>query len=188
MSLTDPEHFSRNLVIPLLANSLRAGGAGSSTAQQTPTLDFLLMTENEALQHRGDVGSRSTGARNLPQRPSHVGPTAFPPNSFPSTPSSSQTTTSTPVVFSFPGTPMDVTSPVLPRPSTPLRAGASSAAGPSFSPPAAFPHGVRRSEAAKCRRVYGAVNKSKWCKQCRWKKACTRFQGPPHQKEPPGLS
>ena len=28
----------------------------------------------------------------------------------------------------------------------------------------------------KCRKVYGVDNKSSWCNQCRWKKACVRFQ------------
>nr|VZI11380.1 unnamed protein product [Spirometra erinaceieuropaei] len=56
---------------------------------------------------------------------------------------------------------------------------AAAAAAAAYPPEHISQSSFRPSEAAKCRRVYGAVNKSKWCKQCRWKKACTRFQGPP---------
>ncbi|XP_033121632.1 zinc finger protein 704-like [Anneissia japonica] len=32
-----------------------------------------------------------------------------------------------------------------------------------------------RSDGRKCRKVYGMDNRHMWCTQCRWKKACTRF-------------
>ncbi|KAL0967169.1 hypothetical protein UPYG_G00248670 [Umbra pygmaea] len=32
-----------------------------------------------------------------------------------------------------------------------------------------------RSEAKKCRKVYGLDHKDQWCTACRWKKACQRF-------------
>uniref|UniRef100_A0A1A8B420 Zinc finger protein 395b n=2 Tax=Nothobranchius furzeri TaxID=105023 RepID=A0A1A8B420_NOTFU len=32
-----------------------------------------------------------------------------------------------------------------------------------------------RSEAKKCRKVYGVERKDQWCTACRWKKACQRF-------------
>jgi hypothetical protein len=31
------------------------------------------------------------------------------------------------------------------------------------------------SDVRKCRKVYGIENRSLWCTQCKWKKACTRF-------------
>lgn len=34
----------------------------------------------------------------------------------------------------------------------------------------------RRREFHKCRRVYGLERRQLWCTQCRWKKACSRFQ------------
>lgn len=34
----------------------------------------------------------------------------------------------------------------------------------------------RRHDVKKCRKVYGVINRNLWCTQCRWKKACTRFQ------------
>ena len=33
----------------------------------------------------------------------------------------------------------------------------------------------KREVSKKCRKVYGIDNKKAWCTQCRWKKACTRF-------------
>ncbi|XP_013889677.1 zinc finger protein 395 isoform X2 [Austrofundulus limnaeus] len=33
-----------------------------------------------------------------------------------------------------------------------------------------------RSEAKKCRKVYGIEHRELWCTACRWKKACQRFQ------------
>lgn len=33
----------------------------------------------------------------------------------------------------------------------------------------------KRELSKKCRKVYGIDNKKSWCTQCRWKKACTRF-------------
>jgi hypothetical protein len=33
----------------------------------------------------------------------------------------------------------------------------------------------KREMSKKCRKVYGIDNKKSWCTQCRWKKACTRF-------------
>ncbi|MEQ2188702.1 hypothetical protein GOODEAATRI_017686, partial [Goodea atripinnis] len=32
-----------------------------------------------------------------------------------------------------------------------------------------------RSEAKKCRKVYGIEHRELWCTPCRWKKACQRF-------------
>lgn len=32
-----------------------------------------------------------------------------------------------------------------------------------------------RSEAKKCRKVYGIEHRDQWCTACRWKKACQRF-------------
>jgi len=32
-----------------------------------------------------------------------------------------------------------------------------------------------RGEAKKCRKVYGMEHREQWCTQCKWKKACTRF-------------
>lgn len=32
-----------------------------------------------------------------------------------------------------------------------------------------------RSEAKKCRKVYGVEHRDRWCTACRWKKACQRF-------------
>uniref|UniRef100_UPI00398F63C0 zinc finger protein 395-like isoform X2 n=1 Tax=Pristiophorus japonicus TaxID=55135 RepID=UPI00398F63C0 len=32
-----------------------------------------------------------------------------------------------------------------------------------------------RGDAKKCRKVYGAENRSQWCTACKWKKACQRF-------------
>ncbi|KAL4098540.1 hypothetical protein QTP88_023129 [Uroleucon formosanum] len=34
-----------------------------------------------------------------------------------------------------------------------------------------------RGETKKCRKVYGMEHREKWCTQCKWKKACTRFVG-----------
>ena len=34
----------------------------------------------------------------------------------------------------------------------------------------------RRDNMKKCRKVYGIDNRDLWCTQCKWKKACTRFQ------------
>lgn len=31
-------------------------------------------------------------------------------------------------------------------------------------------------EIKKCRKVYGMDNRELWCNQCKWKKACTRFE------------
>mgnify|MGYP002803595061 CR=1 FL=1 len=36
---------------------------------------------------------------------------------------------------------------------------------------------TKRELSKKCRKVYGIDNKKSWCTQCRWKKACTRFNG-----------
>ena len=36
---------------------------------------------------------------------------------------------------------------------------------------------TKRELSKKCRKVYGIDNKNSWCTQCRWKKACTRFNG-----------
>jgi len=33
----------------------------------------------------------------------------------------------------------------------------------------------RNGDVRKCRKVYGIENRSLWCTQCKWKKACTRF-------------
>ncbi|CAB4061434.1 unnamed protein product [Lepeophtheirus salmonis] len=33
-----------------------------------------------------------------------------------------------------------------------------------------------RGDAKKCRKVYGMERKELWCTQCKWKKACTRFE------------
>ncbi|XP_046864754.1 zinc finger protein 704-like [Xenia sp. Carnegie-2017] len=33
----------------------------------------------------------------------------------------------------------------------------------------------KREQTRKCRKVYGINNKKLWCTQCRWKKACSRF-------------
>ncbi|KAJ8679771.1 hypothetical protein QAD02_015558 [Eretmocerus hayati] len=40
-----------------------------------------------------------------------------------------------------------------------------------------MPHSPRRvrGETKKCRKVYGMEHKELWCTQCKWKKACTRF-------------
>ncbi|VDK35464.1 unnamed protein product [Dibothriocephalus latus] len=65
------------------------------------------------------------------------------------------------------------------HPPTPDVTDVTATAGAVFPPEHISQSGFRPSEAAKCRKVYGAINKSKWCKQCRWKKACSRFQGPP---------
>lgn len=35
--------------------------------------------------------------------------------------------------------------------------------------------GRQRGEARKCRKVYGMDARDSWCTQCKWKKACTRF-------------
>lgn len=32
-----------------------------------------------------------------------------------------------------------------------------------------------RGENKKCRKVYGMDNRESWCTQCKWKKACSRF-------------
>lgn len=39
------------------------------------------------------------------------------------------------------------------------------------------PHSPRRvrGETKKCRKVYGMEHRDLWCTQCKWKKACTRF-------------
>lgn len=37
-------------------------------------------------------------------------------------------------------------------------------------------HRKGRSESRKCRKIYGMENRDMWCTQCKWKKACTRFQ------------
>ncbi|XP_028405911.1 uncharacterized protein LOC114528469 [Dendronephthya gigantea] len=34
----------------------------------------------------------------------------------------------------------------------------------------------RRDNMKKCRKVYGIDNRDLWCTQCKWKKACSRFQ------------
>ena len=34
----------------------------------------------------------------------------------------------------------------------------------------------RRDNMKKCRKVYGIDNRDLWCTQCKWKKACVRFQ------------
>lgn len=36
-------------------------------------------------------------------------------------------------------------------------------------------HKKSRNDVKKCRKVYGLENRSSWCTQCKWKKACTRF-------------
>ncbi|KAL1140330.1 hypothetical protein AAG570_000262 [Ranatra chinensis] len=33
-----------------------------------------------------------------------------------------------------------------------------------------------RGDTKKCRKVYGMEQRELWCTQCKWKKACTRFQ------------
>ncbi|KRG00206.1 uncharacterized protein Dwil_GK12762 [Drosophila willistoni] len=37
------------------------------------------------------------------------------------------------------------------------------------------PNRRTRGENKKCRKVYGMEQRDKWCTQCRWKKACSRF-------------
>lgn len=204
--MADPEQLARNLLFPLLnppqsfgAVSAAAEGPSPSAvtasdpisapaARRTSALDLLLMTEGEARQFSesmlaGSSLALSPSAGVHQDRPSHL-PTVV--------------LSGTQQVFNFSTASSATTSDVGITPSSsssaaPYRAVPSSA-GPSSStgagPSASDYHaGFRRSEAAKCRRVYGAVNKSRWCKQCRWKKACTRFQGPsPHQKDPPDLT
>ena len=37
-------------------------------------------------------------------------------------------------------------------------------------------HRRSRTDVKKCRKVYGIENRAMWCTQCKWKKACNRFQ------------
>ncbi|VDK22568.1 unnamed protein product [Taenia asiatica] len=219
MPVADPEQLARNLLLPLLnpsqsfqATSAAASISTSSAAtvtsgsslhapRRTSALDLLLMTEGEARQlsetmlagssfapsHSAGVGATTA----TPERSAHL------PTSLTSTLRSFTPSASTPSaqVFTFACTTSataTVTTVAVTSPSTAYHAGPSSSVPASTSTSAStseFQPGFRRSEAAKCRRVYGAVNKSRWCKQCRWKKACTRFQGPsPHQKDPPDLT
>lgn len=46
--------------------------------------------------------------------------------------------------------------------------------GPRFP---SSPMRKARGETKKCRKVYGMEHREKWCTQCKWKKACTRFVG-----------
>ncbi|VDO03269.1 unnamed protein product, partial [Rodentolepis nana] len=216
--VADPEQLARNLLFPLL-NAPQPFGATATvpsststlttsdptsathvvaTPRRTSALDLLLMTEGEALQFSQSMLAGSSLAH--PERPSH--PTGLTP-SLRSITTSTTTGGCTSQVFNFSGSSSATTSNVVITPSSvsssaPVYRPALSSADPSTSTAVSVPGpststdyhtGFRRSEAAKCRRVYGAVNKSRWCKQCRWKKACTRFQGPsPHQKDPPDLT
>lgn len=45
--------------------------------------------------------------------------------------------------------------------------------GPNRSP--LSPNRRTRGENKKCRKIYGMDQKANWCTQCKWKKACTRF-------------
>ncbi|VDM21094.1 unnamed protein product [Hydatigera taeniaeformis] len=148
--------------------------------------ETMLAGSSLASSHSAGVGATTT----TPERSSHL------PTSLASTMRSFTPSASTPSaqVFTFACTTSaaaTVTTVDVTAPSTTYHAGPSSSVSSSAPVSAStsdFQPGFRRSEAAKCRRVYGAVNKSRWCKQCRWKKACTRFQGPsPHQKDPPDL-
>ncbi|CAG0917211.1 unnamed protein product [Notodromas monacha] len=47
---------------------------------------------------------------------------------------------------------------------------------PGTSPKMVLVSRSRRAESKKCRKVYGVDNRDLWCTQCKWKKACTRFQ------------
>lgn len=215
MSVADPEQLARNILYPLLnpSQSLPVVSASVSATSSVPTvatapilhiprrtsaLDLLLMTEGEA-RHLSETmlaGSSlapslsSTGTTAILER-SAVGP----PIGLQSTMCTFSTSASTSAaqVFTFAGASSTGITDMNSPSSAVYRVGLSSApastATAGSSTPTDFQAGFRRSEAAKCRRVYGAVNKSRWCKQCRWKKACTRFQGPsPHHKEPPDLT
>ncbi|ESO95618.1 hypothetical protein LOTGIDRAFT_144538, partial [Lottia gigantea] len=46
----------------------------------------------------------------------------------------------------------------------------------SSSPKSTSVHRKPRSEVRKCRKIYGMENRDQWCTQCKWKKACSRFQ------------
>ncbi|KAK6186991.1 hypothetical protein SNE40_006245 [Patella caerulea] len=46
----------------------------------------------------------------------------------------------------------------------------------SSSPKSNAMHRKPRSEVRKCRKIYGMENRDQWCTQCKWKKACSRFQ------------
>lgn len=65
-----------------------------------------------------------------------------------------------------------------PSPTKPLQA-YNSPAGPliNMSVINKAPHSPRRvrGETKKCRKVYGMEHRDLWCTQCKWKKACTRF-------------
>ncbi|VUZ56871.1 unnamed protein product, partial [Hymenolepis diminuta] len=217
--VTNPDQLARNLLFPLLNTSqpfgVTAPGPSSTSTispsdptgaqhvvappRRTSALDFLLMTEEEARQFSESMLAGSSLAH--PDRPSNL-PSGLTP-AFRSFTASTPACGCTSQVFNFSGASSATASDVGITPSSvsssaPVYRPVPSSAGPSTSTGVSVPGpststdyhtGFRRSEAAKCRRVYGAVNKSRWCKQCRWKKACTRFQGPsPHQKDPPDLT
>ncbi|VDD75067.1 unnamed protein product [Mesocestoides corti] len=185
--VTNPEQLARNIFIPLL-NPSQAFQTTTATAPssspshhhhpRTPALDLLLMTEGEARQLSETMLAGSSGVSHTPSERLSNLPAGLSSalRSYPSAPSTSDETC-TPQVIPFTGAPVDVT------PTTQSRTGPISA-DTNFPSASELQTSFRRSEAAKCRRVYGAVNKSRWCKQCRWKKACTRFQGPPHKNDP----
>lgn len=219
MPVADPEQLARNLLLPLLNPSQSfqtapaAASASTSAAatvtsgstlhasRRTSALDLLLMTEGEARQlsetmlagsslapsHSAGVGTTTATAERSAHLPTSLTSTL---RSF-----SPSVSTSSAQVFTFActtSTAATATTTDVTTPSTAYHVSPSSSVPASTSTSAStseFQPGFRRSEAAKCRRVYGAVNKSRWCKQCRWKKACTRFQGPsPPQKDPPDLT
>lgn len=51
--------------------------------------------------------------------------------------------------------------------------GSGGGGGPNRSP--LSPNRRTRGENKKCRKIYGMDQKANWCTQCKWKKACTRF-------------
>nr|CDS27245.2 zinc finger protein 395 [Hymenolepis microstoma] len=183
--VADPEQLARNLLFPLLNPPQPFGVTApvpSSTSTLTPSdstcathvvapprrtsaLDLLLMTEGEACQLSQSMLAGSSLAH--PERPSH--PTGLTP-SLRSFTASTPTAGRTSQVFNFSGASSATTSDVVITPSsvsssTPVYRPAPSSAGPSTSTTISVPGpststdyhtGFRRSEAAKCRRVYGA--------------------------------
>ncbi|KAM7537349.1 hypothetical protein Aperf_G00000070860 [Anoplocephala perfoliata] len=184
--VADPEQLARNLLFPLLnppqsfgaVSAATAGPSSSAVAvsdpisapavRRTSALDLLLMTEGEARQFSESMLAGSSlapppSAGVHPDRPSHV-PTGL-------TPVLRSFTASTPAsgaqqIFKFSAPSSATTSDVRITPSSSSSAAANqavpSSAGPSSSAGAGpstseYHAGFRRSEAAKCRRVYGAI-------------------------------
>ncbi|BHF64441.1 hypothetical protein SprV_0200744600 [Sparganum proliferum] len=200
--MENPSQLPSNVLIPwglLLKSTPKITG--------TSALDLLLMTESEvqqfrqkastellptsslassSLQFHGQPGPSSSSMQTCHSSPSlqtsavqGVESQVSPEEAGPSTsimrhqPSESIPTETVPGALTTP-----TLAPSREHPPTSVVTDVTAAAA-TYPPEHISQSSFRPSEAAKCRRVYGAVNKSKWCKQCRWKKACTRFQGPP---------